>query len=66
MRVIHFSHGATDPLWNPASGARHVPPADGFGATHVSCLHLEPRAKIAEARWRPPPPAFPRHHPPHP
>lgn len=49
MRVIHFTHGATDPLWNPASGARQVALADGYGVTHVSCLHLEPRARIPEA-----------------
>ncbi|MGH8228602.1 MAG: hypothetical protein ACREU3_12000 [Steroidobacteraceae bacterium] len=49
MRVIHFTHGATDPLWNPASGARFVPLADGFGATYLSCLHLEPGARIPEA-----------------
>jgi hypothetical protein len=49
MRVIHFTQGATDPLWNAASGARYVPLADRFGATHVSCLHLEPRARILEA-----------------
>jgi hypothetical protein len=49
MRVIHFTQGATDPLWNTASGARYVPLADGFGTTHLSCLHLEPRAKIPEA-----------------
>lgn len=49
MRVIHFTQGATDPLWNPASGAHYVPLADGFGTTHVSCLHLEPGAKIPEA-----------------
>lgn len=49
MRVIHFTQGATDPLWNTASGARYVLLADGFGTTHLSCLHLEPGAKIAEA-----------------
>jgi len=49
MRVIHFTQGATDPLWNPASGARYVPLADGFGTTHLSCLHLEPGAKVPEA-----------------
>lgn len=49
MRVIHFTRGATDPLWNPAIGARYVPLADGFGTTHLSCLHLEPGAKIPEA-----------------
>lgn len=48
MRVIHFTRGATDSLWNPA-GAHYVPLADGFGATHVACLHLEPGAKIPEA-----------------
>lgn len=49
MRVIHFTRGTTDPLWNPASGARYVPLADGFGTTHLSCLHLEPGAKVPEA-----------------
>jgi 5-deoxy-D-glucuronate isomerase len=42
MRVIHFTHGATDPLKGfSASGASFVPLADGSGDTHISCLHLE-------------------------
>jgi hypothetical protein len=47
MRVIHFTHGATDPLEGfGATGARFLPLADGIGDTHVSCMHLEEGATI--------------------
>jgi redox-sensitive bicupin YhaK (pirin superfamily) len=42
MRVIHFTHRATDPLESfDASDASFLPLADGEGDTHISCLHLE-------------------------
>jgi len=48
MKVIHFTHGATDPLEGfGATGARFLPLADGIGDTHVSCMHLEKGARIA-------------------
>jgi hypothetical protein len=47
MQVIHFTHGATDPLESfGAVGARFLPLADGQGDTHISCLHLETNGKI--------------------
>jgi len=47
MRVIHFTHGATDPLKGfDASGASFLPLADGQGDTHISCLHLGMGGKI--------------------
>ena len=47
MRVIHFTHGATDPLEGfGAKGVRFLPLADGQGDTHVSCAHLDPGAEI--------------------
>jgi hypothetical protein len=47
MRVIHFTHGATDPLTDcSATGASFLPLADGQGDTHISCLHLEKGGKI--------------------
>jgi redox-sensitive bicupin YhaK (pirin superfamily) len=47
MRVIHFTHAATDPLKGfDASGASFLPLADGLGDTHISCLHLEMGGKI--------------------
>jgi hypothetical protein len=47
MRVIHFTHGATDPLKGfDAKGAHYVPLADGRGDTHLSCVHLESGATI--------------------
>ena len=47
MRVIHFTHGATDPLKGfDAEGAHYVPLADGHGDTHLSCVHLESGATI--------------------
>src|SRR6267154_2522608 len=48
MNVIHFTHGATDPLTSfDATGARFLPLADGSGDTHISCLHLEQGGKIS-------------------
>jgi hypothetical protein len=48
MRVIHFTHGATDPLEGfDAGGAHYVPLADGHGDTHLSCMHLEQGGKIS-------------------
>jgi hypothetical protein len=48
MDVIHFAHGATDPLKGfSASGASFVPLADRSGDTHISCLHLEHGGKIS-------------------
>jgi hypothetical protein len=42
MRVIHFTHGAADPLeFSGDEGAQFLPLADGHGDTHVSCVHLE-------------------------
>ena len=47
MRVIHFTHGATDPLTAfDSKGVRFVPLADGFGDSHVGCAHLDPGATI--------------------
>jgi redox-sensitive bicupin YhaK (pirin superfamily) len=47
MRVIHFTHGATDPLEGfDAEGAHYAPLADGHGDTHLSCVHLDPGATI--------------------
>jgi hypothetical protein len=47
MDVIHFTHGATDPLTGfESSGARFLPLADGSGDTHISCLHLEKGSRI--------------------
>lgn len=47
MDVIHFTHGATDPLHSfEAKGVGFVPLADGGGDTHVSCAHLSPDAVI--------------------
>ena len=47
MDVIHFTRGAADPL-NAFDAKRvsFVPLAEGRGASHVSCAHLEPGAKI--------------------
>jgi hypothetical protein len=48
MDVIHFTHGATDPLKGfSAFGASFVPLADGSRDTHISCLHLEHGGKIS-------------------
>src|SRR5271165_7238420 len=47
MNVIHFTHGATDPLNDVGTkGVRFLPLADGTGDTHVSCVHLEAGATI--------------------
>jgi redox-sensitive bicupin YhaK (pirin superfamily) len=47
MDVIHFTHGATDPLKGFGSAAASfLPLADGQGDTHISCLHLEIGGKI--------------------
>jgi hypothetical protein len=47
MNIIHFTHGATDPLKGfDAEGAHYVPLADGHGDTHLSCVHLESGATI--------------------
>jgi redox-sensitive bicupin YhaK (pirin superfamily) len=47
MNVIHFTHGATDPLESfDATGASFLPLADGEGNSHISCLHLEMGGKI--------------------
>jgi redox-sensitive bicupin YhaK (pirin superfamily) len=47
MDVIHFTHGAADPLKGfGASAASFLPLADGGGDTHISCLHLEIGGKI--------------------
>ena len=45
LNVVHFTHGATDPLYGHRShGVNIVLIADGGGAdeTYVSCLHFEP------------------------
>jgi hypothetical protein len=47
MRVIHFTHRATDPLESfDATGASFLPLADGEGDTHISCIHLDMNGKI--------------------
>jgi redox-sensitive bicupin YhaK (pirin superfamily) len=47
MRIIHFTHAATDPLKGfGATAASFLPLADGAGDTHISCLHLEMGGKI--------------------
>jgi redox-sensitive bicupin YhaK (pirin superfamily) len=48
MLVIHFTHGATDPLRSfDSSGPSFLPLADGNGNSHISCLHLERNAKVS-------------------
>jgi hypothetical protein len=48
MRVIHFTHGAADPLNDfGATGARFLPLGCGEGNTHISCLHLETDAQVS-------------------
>jgi hypothetical protein len=48
MRVIHFTHGAADPLESSgAEGAHFLPLADGNGDTHVSCVHLRSGTTIS-------------------
>jgi hypothetical protein len=47
MDVIHFTHGATDPLESVGiRGAHFVPLADGEGDAHVRCVHLDLDATI--------------------
>src|SRR5450631_587938 len=47
MRVVHFTHGATDQLHQlRTTGAHFVPLADGSGDTHAGCLHLEKGSRI--------------------
>ena len=47
MDVIHFTHGATDPLSAfGAQGVGFLPLVDGTSGCHVSCAHLDPGAKI--------------------
>jgi redox-sensitive bicupin YhaK (pirin superfamily) len=49
MDAIHFTQGATDPLDRFSTGcARFAPLADGYGDTHVSCLHFQAGATIPE------------------
>ena len=49
MQVIHFTDGASDPLQAFRSQrARFVPLADGAGETHLSCVHLRPRASVED------------------
>ena len=51
MQIIHFTEGATDELEGfQARDVRSVPLADGSGDTHLTCLHLSPKAYI----WDPP------------
>jgi len=47
MQVIHFTHGATDPLEN-ASRSALIDLANGRGDTRISCLHLAAGAEILE------------------
>ncbi len=45
--VIHFTHGAADPLTGfDSTGVRFLLLADGHGDTQLSCVHLDPGAKI--------------------
>ena len=48
MRVIHFTHGATDSLDSSfrALGVTSVSLADAAGDTHVTCLHFVPGGKV--------------------
>ena len=47
MDVIHFTHGATDPLLFPGiDGAHFLPLADGEGDVHVGCVHLDRGATL--------------------
>ena len=45
VQIVHFTEKAADPLML-GRGARFVPLADGTGASHVTCLHLAPGARI--------------------
>ena len=48
MRVIHFTHGATDSLDARfrALGVTSVSLAEAAGDTHVTCLHFVPGGKV--------------------
>jgi hypothetical protein len=47
MQVIHFTHGASDPLLSFQATATHWGPlVDGYGGNHVGCVHLEAGARI--------------------
>ena len=48
MRVIHFTHGATDSLDGSfrALGVTSVSLAEAAGDTHVTCLHFVPGGKV--------------------
>jgi hypothetical protein len=51
LNVIHFTHGATDPVQGfRAHGVRVVNLADGAGTdeTFVSCMHIEPGGWIVD------------------
>jgi hypothetical protein len=48
MKIIHFTHGVTDPLTSfGAIGANFLLLADGQGDVHISCLHLESKSSVA-------------------
>jgi hypothetical protein len=48
MPIVHFTHGAADPLTTfDATGARFLPLLEGQGNSHVSCLHLDLNARIS-------------------
>jgi hypothetical protein len=48
MQIIHFTHGAADPLKAFGfTGASFLLLADGNGNSHISCLHLETGAKVS-------------------
>jgi len=43
MDVIHFTRGATDPLYAyDSQGVNFIPLADGAGDTHIGCVHVKP------------------------
>jgi redox-sensitive bicupin YhaK (pirin superfamily) len=47
MDVIHFTHGATDPMLVAGTrGAHFLPLADGEGDAHIGCVHLDPGATV--------------------
>jgi hypothetical protein len=47
MQVIHFTHGATEPLQDfGVIGAHFLRLADGERNSHIGCLHLETDAKV--------------------
>jgi hypothetical protein len=49
MRVIHFTHGATDSLDGSfrALGVTSVSLAEAAGDTHVTCLHFVPGERFS-------------------